>query len=170
MKKVEMSRNYFCNNPDDGFGKRLRALVDAAGLSVDRFAKSLGVHRDTLQKWFSGKSFPRRKYHHRIAKILKIPVEELFASGDYIVAPPQPGKGSEESELLNIYRELNTLRKDLQASKDRIHELEALLQIYRTRYASDKRKEDHADLNPITLRRPVEPFSNHTHKTGENPS
>jgi transcriptional regulator with XRE-family HTH domain len=155
-----MSRNDFGNIPEGDFGKRLRAAVDAAGLSVDRFAKSLGVHRDTPQKWFSGQSFPQRKYHHLIAKILKVPVEELFASGAYSVAQPQPDKVSEESELLNTYRELNILRKELQTSRDKIHELEVVLKIYQSRHARDKRKEDRDDLNPLALRRPVE-ISNH---------
>lgn len=155
-----MSRNDFCNNSGEDFGKRLRELVDAAGLSVDRFAKSLEVHRDTPQKWFSGQSYPQRKYHHRIAKILKVSVEELFAVGAYTVSQAQPDKVSEDSELLNIYRELNRLRKDYQASKDRIHELESLLQLYQARYSNDKRKEDRDDLNPMKLRRPVQ-LSNH---------
>lgn len=152
---VEMSRNDFGINPAENFGKRLRALVDAAGLSVDAFAKALGVHRDTPQKWFSEQSFPQRKYHHRIAKLLKVPVEELFLSGAYSVSREQPAKVSEESELLNTYREINRLRKDLEGSKERVKELENLLLVYQARYTKDKRKEDSSEINPQKLRRPI---------------
>ena len=150
-----MSRKDFGTFPDDDFGKKLRALIAAAGYSVEGFAKALGVHRDTPQKWFSGQSFPQRKYHRQISKLLKVSTEELFASGAYSAASPQPEMVSEENELLNAYRELNKIRKELENSKDRIHELEKLLFVYQSRYSSDKRKEDHEDINPLELRRPV---------------
>jgi transcriptional regulator with XRE-family HTH domain len=156
-----MSRNYFGTIPDRDFGKKLRALIDAAGYSVDGFAKALGVHRDTPQKWFSGQSFPQRKYHHKISKLLKVPVDGLFASGAYSVPHPGPDMISEDNELLNAYREINRLRKELEYTKKRIHELEKLLLVYQSRQANDKRKGDDQGLNPLKLRRPVV-ISNHS--------
>lgn len=159
-----MSINDIYSTPDTRFGKRLRALIDAAGISVDRFAKALGVHRDTPQKWFSGASFPQRKYHCNISKILNIPVEQIFSRQAY--GPPTEKMDQEfatpavtypatANELLDAYRELNQSRKQLEIYKDKIAELEELVRTYEQRFISQKRKGDRENLDPAKLRQPI---------------
>jgi len=41
-------------------------------------AEQLNVDRSTVTRWVKGQTKPRRKYQVQLARLLNIPVEELF--------------------------------------------------------------------------------------------
>ena len=60
------------------FGEHLKGLIGDAGLTVKMFSEVLGVNIDTPQKWFSGESYPHRKYHKKMSEILNVSIERLL--------------------------------------------------------------------------------------------
>jgi len=51
-------------------GAKLRAALDADGLTVEEFAFSFGVTSKTVQRWLHGESVPRRKHARLLAERL----------------------------------------------------------------------------------------------------
>ena len=60
-----------------GFSKRLRELVDANKLSVNRLSQATGVPTKTLYHWLAGQ-MPRKLDHlYAVAKSLNVSIEYL---------------------------------------------------------------------------------------------
>ena len=105
---------------EEDFGQILKRAIGDAGLTVEAFSKKLGVHVDSPQKWFAGKSYPHRKYHKRMAEILMVPIDRLFDGygtatlESKIPAPVATGTAKEtpdmENELLkSLLRRLDSI-------------------------------------------------------------
>ena len=60
------------------FGKRVRELRDKAGYSQEDLADLAGIHRTYLGGIERGERNPSLKNIQRIAKALKVPIDELF--------------------------------------------------------------------------------------------
>lgn len=117
------------------FGRTLKRLIGDAGLTVEAFARQLDVHVDSPQKWFAGKSYPHRKYHKRMAEILGVPVERLFAAEgpsanleSMIPAPVATGTVKERPEMENellksLLRRLDSIDMRLASVEGEIREL-----------------------------------------------
>ena len=69
----------------EDFGSWLKGAVGDAGLTVADFAKAIGCHVDAPQKWFTGKSFPHRKYHKKISDVLRVPRSALLVDADSVI-------------------------------------------------------------------------------------
>jgi DNA-binding transcriptional regulator YiaG len=51
----------------------LSAAMEKRGFTIRGFAKKLGVGRDTVRNWRSGKTYPSKEMAARIAAALKMP-------------------------------------------------------------------------------------------------
>jgi transcriptional regulator with XRE-family HTH domain len=60
------------------FGKRVRELRDKTGYSQEDLADLAGIHRTYLGGIERGERNPSLKNIQRIAKALKVPIDELF--------------------------------------------------------------------------------------------
>jgi len=60
------------------FGKHVRALRERAGYSQEQLADLAGIHRTYLGGIERGERNPSLKNIQRIAKALKVPMDELF--------------------------------------------------------------------------------------------
>ena len=83
------------------FGANLKRLINESGLSVKGFAKKLGVGPNSPQKWFSGKSYPHRKYHKKIIEILGVSAQQLFTL-EGVEAQNQSGKREGEAPTMDL--------------------------------------------------------------------
>jgi transcriptional regulator with XRE-family HTH domain len=55
-------------------------MLDKLGLSVEKFSLACGVTRTSVYFYLSGKSIPSSKTLHKMAHVLGIPSEKLFAT------------------------------------------------------------------------------------------
>lgn len=53
-----------------------------AKMTVDEAADGLNVTRQTLRKWEKGESCPRLDVVRRMSELYKIPIDNLYLSGD----------------------------------------------------------------------------------------
>lgn len=116
------------------FGDHLKRLVGDAGLTVASFAKTIKCHPDAPQKWFSGKSYPHRKYHKRMAEVLGVTVEKLLMmnSGNMTASIPAPvieSKGNEDKNVDKIlFESLLSLNHRLDTIDRRLLQLDSISQ------------------------------------------
>jgi transcriptional regulator with XRE-family HTH domain len=68
-------RELLAGNPETG----TLGMLDKLGFSVEKFATAIGVTRASVYLYLTGKSLPSSKTLHKMADILGIPPEELFA-------------------------------------------------------------------------------------------
>lgn len=57
----------------------IRAYREAAGLRQSDLAKKLDVDQTAVSNWELGKAKPLRKYHKKLAKLLRCTVDELLS-------------------------------------------------------------------------------------------
>mgnify|MGYP002856129757 CR=1 FL=1 len=62
----------------ENFGKRIKLLREAAMLTQEDFAESVGIHRNTLARIEGGENFVSTDTLEDIAKALNVEVYELF--------------------------------------------------------------------------------------------
>ncbi len=62
----------------DGFGKRLRELRTASGLSQEAVAARLGVSAQSVSKWENGRSLPDVTFIVPLAELLHVSADELL--------------------------------------------------------------------------------------------
>lgn len=48
-------------------------------------AKAVGVSQMAVSKWLSGKTFPSRRTAQKIAKVLGVPVSDIYMNSDLTV-------------------------------------------------------------------------------------
>ena len=84
-----------------GYGKAIRQAREAKGLSMDDFAKSIGVKKLTLNKVEAGNLTPDDKLVAILEKALGIKLKEAVQSG----APAGGGQKSQGMTLANFVRE-----------------------------------------------------------------
>jgi transcriptional regulator with XRE-family HTH domain len=65
-------------NDTSGFGKKLRTLREAAGLSQIAFAKKMRTTQRGISKWEIGETFPGYESLVRLGKVLKVHPGEFF--------------------------------------------------------------------------------------------
>jgi len=70
-------------------------MLDRLGMSVEQFASACGLTRTSVYFYLSGKCLPNSQTIHRMAAVLGMASEELFA----IVPTREPGKPSEKGEF-----------------------------------------------------------------------
>lgn len=80
---------------DYDFGNFLYTLRKEKGLSQSQFGEMLGVTNKSVSKWETGSSKPGTKLIPRIAEILGITVEELFACRKF--------ENNSDTEKINAY-------------------------------------------------------------------
>ena len=66
----------------DGFGKRLRELRTASGLSQEAVAARLGVSAQSVSKWENGKSLPDVTFIVPLAELFHISTDELIGKAE----------------------------------------------------------------------------------------
>ncbi|WP_077612846.1 helix-turn-helix transcriptional regulator [Clostridium sp. Marseille-P2415] len=72
---------------NENFSKNLLLLRKKVSLSQCEVAKELGISRQTLSKWETGKSTPDATYIKKISEIYKISIDELLGvenDGDHV--------------------------------------------------------------------------------------
>lgn len=62
--------------------EHLRHAIHTAGLTVEEFADLIGVNPKTVGRWVTGTHAPQRHNQIRIARALKLPVEDLWPNPD----------------------------------------------------------------------------------------
>lgn len=60
------------------FGRQLRGLREAAGLSQDALAALVGVSKTTIQNWEAGLAVPRSDYIATVSAVLEVDADELL--------------------------------------------------------------------------------------------
>jgi transcriptional regulator with XRE-family HTH domain len=60
-----------------GFGERLAAAIEAAGLNQNKLAKELGVSRATVHSWIKGTHGMKAAHIKLASKPLKVDVETI---------------------------------------------------------------------------------------------
>ncbi|MDL2232362.1 helix-turn-helix transcriptional regulator [Ruminococcaceae bacterium OttesenSCG-928-L11] len=68
------------------FPKRLRQLMDEAGVNQQELADFVGVKRQTVAQWKDGKSTPDIYFFRRIAAFFRVPYEYLYGDTESRVA------------------------------------------------------------------------------------
>ena len=67
------------------FGEKIRELRKERGITIYEMATRLGVSRNTLTNWEHGEKEPHAiAMLEEIAKILKVPLKEIFANEERI--------------------------------------------------------------------------------------
>ncbi len=61
------------------FGRKIRSLRMASGLSQQALADKLGVHRITVVVWENGRWLPRRSSLHRLSSALDADLSGLYS-------------------------------------------------------------------------------------------
>lgn len=61
-------------------GRRLRELREAAGLSQSKLATMMEVSRNAISQWESGETQPSSRRLSKLARILKVPIDDIMAS------------------------------------------------------------------------------------------
>lgn len=64
------------------FGKRLKDLLIEKGMSQSDLASTLGIDRQSVFGWCSGRTFPRISYLEKISNILNVPKSYLLGWND----------------------------------------------------------------------------------------
>ena len=59
-------------------GKNLKILAYSADHTATTFCAAMGVHYDSIMKWFRGAPFPPQSRHAKIAEILDCDVADLL--------------------------------------------------------------------------------------------
>lgn len=67
---------------------RLRAALDAAGMTARDLAARLGMNESTVSLWLSGGRTPRMKNLVKIAEVLQIEVTELWDGPEAVPTNP----------------------------------------------------------------------------------
>lgn len=102
------------------FGDKLSALRREQNYTQEQLAELLGVSRQSVSKWESGKWSPSTANSVRLAKALKVSVEDLYDDGEasiedvatkQAVAEFQELKPQERGLVLTLIRELKKLRE-----------------------------------------------------------
>jgi hypothetical protein len=110
------------------FGQHLKNLVADAGLTVAAFAKAIDCHPDAPQKWFSGKSYPHRKYHKKMATVLGVTTESLLmmstAGGTQKTETITERKEAEENVDLEIFKAIMSIQRRLDSLDERLTGME----------------------------------------------
>ena len=78
-----------CAVGDNEFGKKISSLRKSKGLTQAYVAKELGVTPAAVSKWESGASKPRVEILFRLAQILDVNAEDLFAQENEEQASPE---------------------------------------------------------------------------------
>lgn len=81
------------------FGKKLKELRTAAGLSQAQFAENIGAAEKTVSYWENGHNAVTFNKLPIIAKALGVPVYKLFVFGDIL--------GGDNDEITDLLNSLN---------------------------------------------------------------
>ena len=79
------------------FGERLENARKATGMSQKAMASRIGVKKETVKKWESGKVHPRGNRLQMLASMLNVPLLWLLAGSQKV---PDPTAGTSNSELM----------------------------------------------------------------------
>lgn len=82
---------------------KIKALLDARGLSQNELARLAGVHQPRISEWFGGSGGPSLLTALRIARALGVPLEYLADDGQ---DAPDPALSQEEANILEMVRTL----------------------------------------------------------------
>ena len=74
------------------FSTKIYSLMMANNLSQSDLARSAGVGRDSISQYVRGRSLPSPKTAAKIAKALKVDIQELYPASKHY-EDPQTGKG-----------------------------------------------------------------------------
>lgn len=66
----------------------IRRLRKQLGISQDALSELIGVSRAMVNYYEAGEVWPRPDVIDTLAKVLKVPVSQLFAKGDAATLPP----------------------------------------------------------------------------------
>lgn len=61
------------------WGRNLRSIRQATGISQSELARRLGVTAATVSQWESGRRAPRDTHRIAIAEFFGVPVDDLFS-------------------------------------------------------------------------------------------
>lgn len=123
-------------------GNRLKELIEGDGISIKELEKQLGVHYDTIMKWFKGKAIPSHKTLIRLSEILNVSI-------DYILRGENNSQNSFDlkdsttklmTEQINFYKDKSVFFEKRSEERKRI-------------YFSGKRKNDPKNLNVKKMRK-----------------
>lgn len=96
------------------FGKRLRELRQACGLTQKAVAERLQIHRTTYTKYEMGCVAPDQQGLVRMAELFGVSVDLLLGHHPGAVADAEDQEwtlSAEERELVQLYRRLSTARQ-----------------------------------------------------------
>lgn len=85
MQAIFSSRGYHADmskRSDPEYGRYLRSLREAAGISQREVARQLGVHHSNVGFWERSGTVPRSNLLPKLASILGIPVESIIGDSD----------------------------------------------------------------------------------------
>lgn len=104
--------------PALNYGEALRYQREIIGLSQFELAKQIGTSHQNINRWERGAVLPNIDFCFHLANFYGITVDELFCISDYPKVTDTMSVGtahysSEERELIEKYRELNTPGKKL---------------------------------------------------------
>jgi transcriptional regulator with XRE-family HTH domain len=92
------------------FGKKLRKLRKAKGITQQQLAEKLGfVSNSYVSEVESGKFIPSKEKLKRIAKALGVPFKEL---NDLLMESKLEQLGIKESELISLFRDIPSLPEE----------------------------------------------------------
>lgn len=63
---------------DNNIGVRIRAIRKKKGISGNRLAIAMGIHRAQVSRWETGKKIPQSESLERICKVLKCSSKQLL--------------------------------------------------------------------------------------------
>ena len=95
--RAERSRT----KPHGELGSRIKRAREAAGLSQNDLAKSLGVTPGAVSQWETGYSGPKRGLLDSLAKALNLPLTELLTSPRAGMLPVRQASAGRASVALN---------------------------------------------------------------------
>ena len=96
------------------FGKRIRELRQACGLTQKAVAERLQIHRTTYTKYEMGCVAPDHQGLVRMAELFGVSVDVLLGHTPNMVADDEEQNftlSAEERELVQLYRQLSTVRQ-----------------------------------------------------------
>lgn len=101
-----------------GIGENIRRLRRREGLSQAAFASRLNVTKETVSRWESNRTFPRRNHLRAMVAAFNISVDDVLSEGLGLGAAPSPqpqGSAKDPSAASNTEEKPLTLT-DLQAA------------------------------------------------------
>ena len=98
------------------FGERLQSLRKERGITIFQLASSLGIGRNTISRWESGKTFPRNEDMELVADFFGVPVD-FFFSKEY----------QQKSQNEEILQQLSKIQSDIKTLSDQMRRLQSVV-------------------------------------------